>query len=87
MRGIGGDCLQFVPLPGRSVGLAVTDAWVETLPERSEPSAWRTGTAVDQRVDESRSMVIIANDPGSTGARPLPVVGAGPNFAETMKTR
>jgi predicted unusual protein kinase regulating ubiquinone biosynthesis (AarF/ABC1/UbiB family) len=42
-----------------------------------------------QRAAGSRSITISVNDPGSTGPRPLPVppVGAGPNFAETMNTR
>ena len=32
-------------------------------------------------------MVINVNDPGSTGPRPRPPAGAGPNLAETMNTR
>src|SRR5579862_154740 len=32
MRALGGDCFQFVPLPGRRVGLAVADASGKGLP-------------------------------------------------------
>jgi hypothetical protein len=41
----------------------------------------------DHRAGGSSSIVINVNDPGSTGPLPLPLVGAGPNFAETMNTR
>ena len=34
-----------------------------------------------------RSMTIRLNDPGSTGPRPRPFAGAGPNFAAATKTR
>jgi serine phosphatase RsbU (regulator of sigma subunit) len=32
VRALGGDCFHFVPLPGRSVGLAVADASGKGLP-------------------------------------------------------
>jgi len=40
-----------------------------------------------QCVAGSCSIIINANDPGSTGPRPLPPAGAGPNFAEATNTR
>jgi hypothetical protein len=39
------------------------------------------------RIAASRSIVIKANVPGSTGALPLPPEGTAPNFAETTNTR
>ena len=40
-----------------------------------------------QRVAGSRSITINVNEPGITGALPVPETGAGPNFAETINTR
>ena len=62
-------------------------------PARSEPTTavWRPRRPRDspdilraQRTAGVRSITIKVKDPGSTGGRPLPPAGGGPNFAETM---